>query len=341
VPALADLDLVVRVNGRDAATPPGPALLLGDQVRLEYVASNTGGSDLWALYIWDDTHGRVTCPTRDLPAGSTVTCVIESTADVGPFASGASAQAWDDVGAEFSDTTSYHFVGIDPNPRVDLETYVEGFDGDSPPGPRLKTPGELLTFTYVVTNAGAGPLTNVLVTDDYIGTIPCPLAELAPGEVMTCEAQMATWLDDIASGAVVEAWSGTARLTDRDPTYWHTRNEPRIHDLTIEVSVNGEDADTPTGPMIEVGRSVQLTYFIRNGGNSWVNAVEIRDPFVAQSRISCPRSGSVLEPGETVRCTATVAAEAGQYASLVQVVAWDNDGRRVIAEDPVHYYGIL
>ena len=74
---------------------------------------------------------------------------------------------------------------------------------------------------------------------------------------------MATWLDDVESGASVEAWSGVLRLTDRDPTFWHTREQPRIHNLTIEVSVNGEDADAPTGPMIEVGRSVQFTYFVR------------------------------------------------------------------------------
>jgi hypothetical protein len=331
----------VLVNGLDASDFPGPALLAGNPLRIEYRATNTGGDHLWALYISDDAHGRIVCPTRDLPAGATVICVLDLVADVWPFTAGASAKAWDTSGAEFEAVARYHFVTIDPNPGVHLETYVEGFDGDRPYGPRLGIPGELLTFTYVVTNTGSAPIDDVVVTDDLIGVIACPADALGPGETMICEAKLATWLGLIASGATVEAMSGTVVVTDRDLTYWHTREEPRIHDLNVEVSANGEDADAPAGPMIEVGRSVQFTYFIYNGGNTHVTNLEIRDPLVPESVISCPAGWSILEPGASVRCTATVVAEPGQYRSLVRAVGWDYDGRRIIAEDPVHYYGIL
>jgi hypothetical protein len=138
----------------------------------------------------------------------------------------------------------------------------------------------------------------------------------------------------------VAAEAATSTVSDSDPIYYHVRSEPRIHNLAVEVTVNGRDADdAASAPGIPVGSSARFAYSITYTGNNIVYNVTILDPRLPGSLISC--SGDrTLNAGETLRCTATIAAVAGPYSSLVNVVSWDADGRRVAAEDWVHYYGM-
>ena len=178
-----------------------------------------------------------------------------------------------------------------------------------------------------------------MVSDDRLGTIDCPHEALDPGAVMTCTAEETAEIGYFSSQGRISARAGAQTFTDSDPLYWHIRQEPRLHGMVLEVSVNGHDADDPTGPLVPVGGSVRFTYTATYTGNNLVYSAEIRDPRIPESMISCS-GGGTMRPGNTMRCTATVQAEAGQYASSVTVVAWDNDGTRVSAGDPVHYYGM-
>ena len=65
--------------------------------------------------------------------------------------------------ANVSDTDPSHHFGVGSG--IDLEKATNGQDADSGPGPTVYI-GELATFTYVVTNTGNVPLTNVVVRDD-------------------------------------------------------------------------------------------------------------------------------------------------------------------------------
>ena len=80
-----------------------------------------------------------------------------------------------------SDTDPSHYFGAAP--AIDIEKATNGEDADSPTGPYIIV-GDLVTWTYNVTNTGNVPLVNVNVTDDmegYIGTI----AYLGVGESNT------------------------------------------------------------------------------------------------------------------------------------------------------------
>jgi hypothetical protein len=204
----------------------------------------------------------------------------------------------------------------------------------------VRQPGETILFTYVVTNTGGVPLSAVQVTDDVLGPVDCPYAALAVGETLTCTATTVARLGQFASAGRVTAESAAGQMTASDPIYYHVRSEPRIHNLALEVTVNGRDADdAASAPSIAVGRSVRFVYLITYTGNNIVYNLTIQDAFVASSLLSC-NGDRTLNAGETLRCTATVRATAGSYASLVTAVSWDADGRRVSAEDWVHYYGM-
>ena len=67
-------------------------------------------------------------------------------------------------------------------------------------------------------------------------------------------------------------------MTDSDPIYYHVREEPRIHNLALEVAVNGRDADdAASAPSIPVGASARFTYVITYTGNNFVYNVTVQD----------------------------------------------------------------
>ncbi|MBM3696119.1 MAG: hypothetical protein FJW79_09340, partial [Actinobacteria bacterium] len=341
-PPAPALDLETLVAGEDADLPPGPVVAPGSAIEIRYVVRNTGNVDLWGLWVRDGALGTITCPTRYLRPGDTVTCVVTHTAMAGRFTSSAEARAWDAVGGSVSDSDAHHYVGATGNPAIEIKALVEGYDGDRPPGPRVGRPGETILFTYVVANTGGLPLSEVRVTDDRLGPVNCPGDTLAVGETMICNATTVARLGEFASAGRVTAESALGPVAASDPVYYHVRNEPRLHGLVLEVSVNGRDADDPaSGPRIPVGSSARFAYLITYTGNNIIYNVTIQDPFVPASRISCNRSSRTLSTTtRTLSCTATVRAVAGPYASLVTVVSWDANGTRVSAQDWVHYYGM-
>lgn len=334
------LDLEAFVKGEDADDPPGVIVAPGAPLAYRYRVRNTGNVSLVGLWVHDEALGAITCPTLTLAPGERVVCAARRPAEAGAHAAVAEARAWDASGREVSDRDLLHYVGAASDPGISLEGFVDGFEGDTPPGPRVGRPGATIPFTYVVANTGGTLLTRVRVRDMALGSVTCPQRRLAPGASMTCRAETTARLGEFASEARVSARAGTVVLRAFDPIYYHVRNQPRIHHLDLEVTVNGAQADTAaSAPAIPVGATAAFEYVITYTGNNIVYNLTIQDPFMPGGAISCT-GDRILEAGESLRCLASGPAVAGPYASLVTVVSWDADGRRVAAEDWVHYYGM-
>ena len=83
----------------------------------------------------------------------------------------------------------------------------------SPPALALKdtaTPatfnaaGQVITYSYTVTNTGAGPLTGITVTDPAVPGVSCPSAALAAGTSQTCTGTYTTTAADLAAGTITD-----------------------------------------------------------------------------------------------------------------------------------------
>ncbi|MEZ4673618.1 MAG: SdrD B-like domain-containing protein [Caldilineaceae bacterium] len=107
--------------------------------------------------------------------------------------------------------------------------------------------------------------------------------------------------------------------------------------IDIEKATNGEDADTPTGPQIVVGDPVNWTYVVTNVGEVTLNDVTVTDN--QNVAVSCPQT--TLVPTESMTCTASGIAVAGQYANMGTVVGTPiNESGIVTDTDPSHYFGL-
>lgn len=81
--------------------------------------------------------------------------------------------------------------------------------------------GEVVTYTFVVTNTGNTPLSNVLVSDARVTQVNCPATILAVDEAMTCTAQYSVTAEDVAATfftnvALASGSNGGTTVTDTD-----------------------------------------------------------------------------------------------------------------------------
>ncbi len=132
-------------------------------------------------------------------------------------------------------------------------------------------------------------------------------------------------------GKVEGTTPGDMVIDDEDPSHYFGA-KPGID---IEKATNGEDADDPTGPVVPVGSDVTWTYVVTNTGNVELTNVTVTDNQIGQ--IACPES--TLAPQETMDCTASDIAMAGQYANMALVEGTTPGGMDITDEDPSHYFG--
>jgi uncharacterized repeat protein (TIGR01451 family) len=241
------------------------------------------------------------------------------------------------VSQTVTDTDPVNFVAVVPaNPAIDIEKYVNGFDADTPPGPTF-TVGETVTFTYVVTNTGNTPLTNVQVIDSTLGPVTCPTSNLAVGETIDCGPNTEVVIE--AGAMFMEATvtgddpNGT-EVTDTDPVNFVVVKKA-VPAIDLEKYVNGEDADLPLGPTVYVGDTVVFNYYVTNTGNTPLTNIELIDDTLGP--ITCPMTS--LAVGETMDCGPVykVVTEPGQVSMYSTVTGDDPNGTQVSDTDPVKF----
>ena len=106
-------------------------------------------------------------------------------------------------------------------------------------------------------------------------------------------------------------------------------------DVGIKKSTNGEDADDAPGPTVTVGSPVTWRYVVTNTGTMSLTGVVVTDD--RGVAVNCAGQ-TTLAVGQSMTCTGTGVATAGQYRNVGTVTAaWS--GGRVSDTDASHYFG--
>ncbi|MDH3730404.1 MAG: choice-of-anchor E domain-containing protein [Acidimicrobiia bacterium] len=105
--------------------------------------------------------------------------------------------------------------------------------------------------------------------------------------------------------------------------------------IDIEKATNGEDADAAPGPTVTVGSTVNWTYVVTNTGSVALTNVAVSDDQGVV--VSCPQT--TLAIAESMTCTASGTATAGQYENIGAVTAEGPGGEPATDSDLSHYVG--
>ena len=320
-----ELVLVKATNGEDADTTPGPVIAPGDPVNWTYEVTNPGPETLTDLAVTDDQGEIVTCPVTTLAAGESTTCTASGVAVAGQYANIGTATAELPLGGIVTASDPSHYFGGD----LTFQTLADGDDADSPPGPVLPV-GSTVTLTYEITNGLPDPLSNILVTDSEGVVVTCPETTLAAGESTVCSAS-----STVEAGQSMHVGTLTAELPDSTVVTATNATHYFGQHLVLVKATNGEDADQPPGPTIEVDEPIVWTYEVTNPGPETVSGLDVIDD--QGEIVTCPVT--TLAAGESTVCTADGIAQSGPYANVGIATATLPLGGELTASNSSHYTG--
>ena len=156
--------------------------------------------------------------------------------------------------------------------------------------------GEEVPYTFEVTNTGALPITEMVVTDPNATDITCDTDELAPGESTTCTGIHVVTAADLMAGEIIN----TAHVNGVTP-------EGPVESPSNTIIIPGAATpaltivkSTTTDELPAVGEDIDYEFVVTNTGNITMNDIEVSDPNA--TNIECPET--TLAPGETMTCTA-------------------------------------
>ncbi|WP_162143793.1 beta strand repeat-containing protein, partial [Hellea balneolensis] len=166
--------------------------------------------------------------------------------------------------------------------------------------------GDVINYSFLVTNIGSVTLNDIVVTDSFItGIMNCPQTTLVTGESMTCTASHTVSQDNIDNDMV---FVNTAEVT-ANPT------EGQLGNVSGTLTIPGPDANNSItitkvaskDTDVEAGDVITYTYTVQNTGNITLDAVNITDVHGGTGTLSAitPASVDDLGPNDTQVFTST------------------------------------
>ncbi|GLW69536.1 hypothetical protein Kpho02_18350 [Kitasatospora phosalacinea] len=288
---LGDLDLVKQV---DRSGPPLPAVITaGTVVPYQYVVTNAGAVEVGSLSVVDDRLAPVDCPATTLPPapepGSTVVCTGSYTVTAADVAAGrvvntATATAVPAIGDRVRAEPSTVTVPLVSAMTLDKQAVT----------PAPHTVGQVVDYTFTVTDTGGSALSTVVVQDPGITDLSCPTAVLEPGGSLVCTGSHTVTEADLAAGS----FRNTATAAARSPIGQTVTAEPStatvpvvaVADLAVAV-----DADPKVLP---VGSTTTFTVTLHNNGPADATGAVVDNPVPAGTTLltATPAPGTSYDP---------------------------------------------
>ena len=247
----------------------------------------------------------VRCAIGNLPIGATADVTIAATATV--EACGSVLNVSTASGLNFTTVTSDEVIVLIPcrTPPPAITLVKTGVAPD-------RLPGDVITYTYLITNTGGTTLTDITLFDDILGDITVPKTTLVVGESMTATAPHVITEADIDRGSVVNVADTTGRAPDNSVVRDRDRETIDLDDPSILVD---KVADRE---FAEVGETVTYTYVITNTGDTRLTDITLVDDKIGI--IVSVEDGLSLDPDESTTVQADYTVTTGDLAKGNEVV---------------------
>ena len=283
---------------------------VGDNISWGFIVTNAGDVTLNNIIVTDPLVPAFSCTIATLaPAASNTACattyqVTQSDINNGQVNNTASANATAARGLNPTATDSAIVAGPVRTASATI------FKSATPA--TYGAVGDVISYSYLVTNTGNISLTGALtVSDDKVTTVNCPalpVAGLPPGGTRICTASYSILQADLDAGLVTNTAAASANSaigSMTSPTSSATVNAVPAPTVTIVKTAaaivdsdgNGEDA----------GDTITYNFGVKNEGNVTLSSLAVSDPMLAAavppSSVACPVTS--LAPGSSTTCTAT------------------------------------
>ena len=297
----------------------------GGVVNYTFTVENTGTVTLAPVTVSDPTLGIPDSPCVDsLAPGDRATCSTTGRYTL--------TQA-DVLASRFDNTATA--TGTPPAGQPVTATDTETVTMVQTPGlavAKVASPtsglrvGDVVTFTFTVTNTGESRLAPVTISDDELGIEPTTCAEsLAVGQSVTCAVRGTHVItqDDVNRGS----YDNTATASGTDPSGAEINSsdtETVTTESSRELELSKSVDDTGTGMdgepvegvsddgVAQLGERIVYTFTVTNTGTT-----DLRNVFVDDPRLGLPNHLCVetLAPGATATCAVSYEVTAADIAA--------------------------
>ncbi len=336
------ISLVKQVASIDDVNDSG-LVDAGDEVTYTFTVTNTGNVTLDPVQVDDPMLGTVTCSPNALAPTESVTCTaapytIKQSDQGTNLVNTATVTGTPPRGPDVKDSSSTSTPVSTPAPSVQLDKSVVGIDDVN--GSGFTDAGDLITYSFTVTNTGNVPLSQVEVDDPKLDNVVCTPTTLAPGAVANCTADPyeVTAADETAGTVVNTATAhGTpptgpgvpTEVTDTDTE----TTEIDTPSIALDKQVAGVD-DTNGSGLVDAGDQIRYTFTVTNTGNVTLDPVRVTDPLLGA--VTC--APTALAPTESATCTAapytiTAADEGGTVVNTATATGTPPRGPDVSSTD--------
>jgi uncharacterized repeat protein (TIGR01451 family) len=235
VPIAADPSITLAKS-----VAPATANHAGDTLGYSFLVTNTGNVSVHTVTIAEGTFSgtggtpAASCPSGSLLPGQTITCaatyqVTQADVDAGSITNTATAAATPAGGGTVSSASSSAIITLTPQPTLVFEKTADRST--------VTTAGQLVTYSFAVTNTGNVTLSQVTVNDSAftgagtLGPISCPSSPttLAPGKILTCTAEYTTAAADLLNQTI----SNTATAGVRVPSGATITSDPSTSTIAV------------------------------------------------------------------------------------------------------------
>jgi hypothetical protein len=174
----------------------------------------------------------------------------------------------------------------------------------------FSAPGQVISYTYVLTNSGTIDLTDPFTVADDHATEDCSAApaSLSPGSSLTCTGTYSITQADLDAGQVTNLAVASS---------FETTSEQVGTTVTAIQNPALALVKTPSQPIVQnQGTQVTYTYSLTNSGNVTLSApYSISDNKINSGQLNCSGAASPLAPGTTTTCTGTYVISGADVAN--------------------------
>ena len=301
----ADVDVVAPAITIEK-TPDNQSVVLNDTPTFTITVTNTGDIDLTNVVITDALAPACDATFASLAVGANETYTCDGTATAADFTNTADVAA-DSVVGPVSDSDT-----------ADVTVLVPAIDIQKTPDNQLVGPTGTATFTITVTNAGATPLTNVMVSDPLAPSCDATFASLPVGavEIYTCDVT-----------GISGDFTNTASVTGDDPLDNPVTDSDTADVDFVDPAISIEK--TPDLQTLLAGEDASFTITVTNTGDTDLTNVVITDPLATD----CEATFATLAIGASETVTCGVTAVAADFTNVALVTADTPIGTQVSDSD--------
>ena len=312
-PPSPSISLVKSASPSDAAS-----FNLNQVITYSFVVTNTGNVPLSAVTVaetafdGENPMSTITCPggngTVVLAPAAQVTCtatytLVQADLDQGSITNTAIATGTPPVGTSVSSAPSSTTVPGLPAPGISLAKSVS---------PEVaNTAGDVVTYSFLITNTGNVSLSNVTATEVTFSGAPTPAvvcpaaaASVQPGGQVTCTASYTLTQADVDAGQV----TNTATSRGTPPTGPNVVSTPDDALVTIALAPAITLVKSAAGgPFTRAAQVVRYSFSVTNTGNVTLTAVGITETdFTGNGAMTTPVCATTtLAPTVSTTCTAS------------------------------------